>query len=325
MRAVFDFVRVIDGSESSVLITGETGTGKELIARLIHRGSRRRHRPFVPVSCGILSETLIETELFGHQRGAFTGAWTDRQGRFEAADGGTLFLDDIDDVPPGVQVKLLRALQDRSIERVGGTRPILVDVRIIAATKKPLRTLVDAGLFRADLYYRLEVVPVSLPPLRHRREDIPALTDHFLARYQAGISCLRISPAVRSAFQRYSWPGNVRELENACERVAQTCSCTVVHGACLPQSVLFYKGTVPAAIDAHPDPAGSIGVSLDSRLAEVEEGLIAWALRISEGNKSRAADLLRISRSTLCDRIRRLRRISGTDRASHSPDARYPL
>jgi two-component system, NtrC family, response regulator AtoC len=222
MQAVFEFLRVIGNSDSTVLITGESGTGKEVTATLVHENSARRHRPFVAVSCALFSETLIESELFGHERGAFTGAIKDRPGRFEMAEGGTLFLDDIDDVPLAMQVKLLRVLQNRTIERLGGTRTIPVNVRVIAGTKRDLKQLVAEGKFREDLYYRLNVLPVTLPPLRERPEDVPVLMAHFLERYfrRRGEAVPVISDAVTQAFVRYSWPGNVRELENACERIA---------------------------------------------------------------------------------------------------------
>src|SRR6187200_152744 len=183
MRAVFEFLRVIGASESTVLVTGESGTGKEVTATLIHQNSRRRHRPFVAVSCALFSEALIESELFGHERGAFTGAIKDRPGRFELAEGGTIFLDDIDDVPLSMQVKLLRVLQNRTIERLGGTRTIPVNVRVIAGSKRDLKQLVADGKFREDLYYRLNVLPLTLPPLRERREDVPVLMEYFLERY----------------------------------------------------------------------------------------------------------------------------------------------
>jgi len=316
MRTVFDFVRLIADSESNVLIVGETGTGKETVATLIHQSSRRRRRPFVPVSCAILTETLIESELFGHERGAFTGALRDHAGRFELADGGTIFLDDIDDVPLAVQVKLLRVLQNRTIERVGGTHPIPIDVRVITGSKRSLQQLAADGRFREDLFYRLNVVPIWLPPLRERREDIAALTDHFLRRFFASRdpstspgagNVPALSPIVRQAFERYAWPGNVRELENACERIAQTCSCGTVRAGCLPPSLLFQaadgiQAAPPRAVaDAPPER-----VSLDARLHDVEAHLIGWALEASHGNKSRAAELLRIKRSTLGDRIKRL-------------------
>ncbi len=307
MRAVFDFVRVISASTSTVLIVGESGTGKEVVARLIHHTSPRRHRPFVPVGCALFSESLIETELFGHERGAFTGAVRDKPGRFEVAQGGTIFLDDVDDVPLSVQVKLLRVLQNRTVERVGGTRTIPVDVRVIAGSKRDLKTLVAEGRFREDLYYRLNVLPIVLPPLRERREDIPVLMDHFLRRYcgARGEPVPEVSPAVRQAFLRYSWPGNVRELENACERIAQTCTCGTVRAGCLPASVLFGgDGQALADLPEAAEPAAA-GVSLDERLRQVEANLIGWALRVTTGNKSKAAALLRIKRSTLGDRIAR--------------------
>ena len=319
MRVVFDFVRAIADSESHVLITGETGTGKEVMAQLIHHSGPRRRKPFVAVSCAILTESLIETELFGHERGAFTGAIVDRAGRFELADGGTLFLDDVDDVPASVQVKLLRALQQRTVERVGGTRQIPVDVRVITGSKRPLQALVAEGTFRPDLFYRLDVISIPLPPLRERREDIPLLTDHFLQKYFAGREVPPLSQTVRDAFQRYSWPGNVRELENACERMAQTCSCRKVRCGCMPSSILFHVDTRPAAptietVAASEAPAaGTAGIiSLDDHLEKVESSLIEWALTASGGNKSKAAELLLISRSTLGDRIRRLRRNPGS-------------
>ena len=315
MRTIFDFVRLIADSESNVLIVGETGTGKETIAGLIHNSSRRRRRPFVAVSCAILTETLIESELFGHERGAFTGAVRDHPGRFELADGGTIFLDDIDDVPRAVQVKLLRVLQNRTIERVGGTRPIPIDVRVITGSKRSLQQMAGEGLFREDLFYRLNVVPIWLPPLRERREDIPALTDHFLRRFFAGRpgEMPAVSPVVRQAFEHYAWPGNVRELENACERIAQTCTCSMVRVGCLPASLLFQSSEAVHAAQGRPVPSAPSRVSLDARLEEVEAHLIGWALDVSHGNKSRAADLLRIKRSTLGDRIRRL----GLDRHAH--------
>ena len=307
MRAVFDFVRVIADSDSSVLVTGETGTGKELVANLIHESSSRRHKPFVAVSCAILSETLIESELFGHERGAFTGAIKDRPGRFELAHGGTIFLDDIDDVPLTMQVKLLRVIQNRVVERLGGTRQIPVDVRVITGAKRDLRALTAEGGFREDLFYRLNVIPVILPPLRDRREDIPVLVDYFVKRYfrQRGEEPRAVSHAVLQAFMRYPWPGNVRELENACERIAQTCTCDTVRLGCVPISVLFHKYAEDQRpiLETHGQPSA---VSLDDRLRDVESNLITWALKVSGGNKSKAAELLSIKRSTLGDRIKKL-------------------
>jgi transcriptional regulator with PAS, ATPase and Fis domain len=273
---------------------------------MLHYTSARRHQPFVAVSCALFSETLIETELFGHERGAFTGAIKDKPGRFELAQGGTLFLDDIDDVPLGMQVKLLRALQNREVERVGGTRTIPVNVRIITGTKRDLRQMVAEGKFREDLYYRLNVLPIVLPPLRERREDIPVLMEHFFRKFSRdrGIDVPEISPVIRSAFSRYRWPGNVRELENACERIIQTCSCGTVRVGCMAASMLF---AAEPDKDDHPPAAAEApkSISLDDRLKEVESNLIGWALKVADGNKSKAAELLSIKRSTLGDRIAR--------------------
>ena len=309
MRAVFEFLRVIGNSESTVLITGESGTGKEVTATLIHQSSRRKHHAFVAVSCALFSETLIESELFGHERGAFTGAIKDRSGRFELADGGTIFLDDIDDVPLSMQVKLLRVLQNRTIERLGGTRTVPVNVRIIAGSKRDLKQMVVDGKFREDLYYRLNVLPVALPPLRERREDIPVLMAHFLQRYfrRTGEDEPQVSDAVRQAFMRYDWPGNVRELENACERIAQTCTCGTVRVGCMSAGILFRAGSQPpdVRIPMPSAPQPSAPIALDDRLRDVEANLISWALKVSHGNKSKAAELLQIKRSTLGDRIAR--------------------
>jgi transcriptional regulator with GAF, ATPase, and Fis domain len=311
MRAVFEFLRVIGNSDSTVLVTGESGTGKEVTATLIHQSSRRKHHPFVAVSCALFSETLIESELFGHERGAFTGAIKDRPGRFELADGGTIFLDDIDDVPLSMQVKLLRVLQNRTIERLGGTRTVPVNVRVIAGSKRDLKQMVVDGKFREDLFYRLNVLPVALPPLRERREDIMMLMDHFIERYfrRRGEDVPPVSEAVKQAFLRYGWPGNVRELENACERIAQTCTCGTVRIGCMSASILLRAGGPPPDLSVvAPSSAPTqeaAPVSLDDRIRDLEANLIGWALKVSNGNKSRAAELLQIKRSTLGDRINR--------------------
>ena len=310
MRALFDFLEVISHSDSTMLLTGESGTGKEVTARIVHDASRRRARPFVPVSCALFSETLIESELFGHERGAFTGAFKDRPGRFELADGGTLFLDDIDDVPLSMQVKLLRALQNRTIERLGGTRPMPINVRVIAGTKRDLRQLVAEGRFREDLFYRLNVLPVTLPPLRDRREDIPDLVDHFMrkAAARAGVTAPPVPDFILDLFVRHDWPGNVRELENTCERIVQACVCGRVGTGCLTFDMFAAaeptpSPSIPGAFG--PEMPGRSSLSLDDRLKAFETRLIAWALRESGGNKSKAAELLAVKRSTLGDRIAR--------------------
>ena len=320
MRAVFEFLRVIGNSDSTVLVTGESGTGKEVTATLIHQNSRRKHHPFVAVSCALFSETLIESELFGHERGAFTGAIKDRLGRFELADRGTIFLDDIDDVPLSMQVKLLRVLQNRTIERLGGTRTVPVNVRVIAGSKRDLKQLVAEGKFREDLFYRLNVLPLTLPPLRERPEDVPVLMEHFLELYfrRRDEDVPAVSEAVKQAFMRYSWPGNVRELENACERIAQTCSCGTVRAGCMTANILFRAGAQPVEVVAPVAPSSATTpMSLDNRLLEVEANLIGWALKVSGGNKSRAAELLQIKRSTLGDRINRC---GLGDKARHEPE-----
>jgi transcriptional regulator with PAS, ATPase and Fis domain len=327
MRAVFEFLRVIGNSDSTVLVTGESGTGKEVTATLIHQSSRRKHHPFVAVSCALFAETLIESELFGHERGAFTGAIKDRPGRFELADGGTIFLDDIDDVPLSMQVKLLRVLQNRTVERLGGTRTVAVDVRIIAGSKRDLRQMVADGTFREDLFYRLNVLPVALPPLRERREDIPMLMDHFLERYfrRRGEDVPPVSEAVTQAFLRYGWPGNVRELENACERIAQTCTCGTVRVGCMSATILLHAGAarpdIAALAPKIAPPIEAAPLSLDERIRDLEANLIGWALKVSNGNKSRAAELLQIKRSTLGDRIIRcgLGRRESADARTESP------
>ena len=320
MRAIFDLLHVVSRSDSNVTVTGESGTGKEVIARVLHHRGPRRHQPFVAVSCALFSETLIEAELFGHERGAFTGAIREKPGRFEMAQGGTLFLDDVDDVPLTMQVKLLRVLQNREVERVGGTRSIPIDVRIIAGSKRDIKQMVAEGRFREDLYFRLNVLPITLPPLRERRDDIPLLVQHFLELYarDRGVDVPAVSPEILDVLVRYDWPGNVRELENACERMIQTNTCGTVRVGCVAATILFgapHRDRTAAAV-GQGDGVGPI--SLDDRLRQVESNLIAWALRMTGGNRSKAATLLSIKRSTLCDRIVRC----GMDQEESTPAAR---
>jgi two-component system, NtrC family, response regulator len=323
MRAAFDIVRLMSNSESTSVITGESGTGKEVMAGLIHESSRRRHFPFVPVSCALFSEGLVESELFGHDRGAFTGAVRERPGRFELAEGGTIFLDDIDDVPLSMQVKLLRVLQNRTVERLGGTHTIAVNVRVLAGTKRDLKQMVTRGKFREDLYYRLAVLTLALPPLRERREDIPALMSHFLGEHfrRRGDVMPSISPDVTEAFIRHDWPGNVRELENTCERIAQTCTCETLRLEC-PAMAGLSETTAPPAV-LRPPPEAALDdlteVFLDERLRALERSLLNWAMAVCRGNRSKAAELLHIKRSTLVDRIKRCERMTPATSATSTP------
>jgi two-component system, NtrC family, response regulator PilR len=294
MIALFDLVRSVAGTASTVLITGESGTGKELVAKAIHALSPRREAPFVSVNCGALTETLLESELFGHMKGAFTDAHQTKKGLFEAAHRGTLFLDEVGETPPAMQVKLLRALQDKKIRRVGGTDEIEVDVRVVAATNRPLERLVEEKRLREDLFYRLNVIPIRLPPLRERRDDIPLLADHFLEgfRKEMGKGVAKISEAAMSRLLRYHWPGNVRELENVIERaVALETTPTV-----LPERL-------PEALQGAPIPAASPefreGFRLDQHLLSIERELLREALGRAKGERAAAATLLGISPRSL--------------------------
>jgi len=297
MRGIFDSVRKVAETSSSVYIYGESGTGKELIARAIHRESPRRDGPFIKVNCSALAESLLESELFGHEKGAFTGAIRERKGRFELADGGTLFLDEISDIPPSVQVKLLRVLQEKEIERVGGEETIHVDVRIISATNRDLAPLVSKGAFREDLYYRLHIIPITVPPLRERKEDIAPLVHHFVRTISADIgkSVEGVSDEVMALLHRYDWPGNIRELENMIERAIVLCD-----GGSLgvEEFPLDYRAaTRRAGEPLIPPPLGTI--SLDDALARLERAMIESALAEARGVKTRTAELLGIKTSAL--------------------------
>lgn len=276
---------------SPVLIAGASGTGKELVARLIHRESDRSSRPFVPVNCGAIPENLLESEFFGYVRGAFTGADRDRGGLFEAANGGTLFLDEVGELPPSLQVKLLRALQDGEIRRLGGSEAMEVDVRVIAATNRDLEGMVQQGEFREDLYYRLAVVPIHLPPLSRRREEIPDLVRHFLIRHRErlGVDVTSIAPEAMQALLEYPWPGNIRELENLLERVVVLADEPEIAAADLPEDIL-HPSPERAPVDISDD-----NLSVKRHSAELERVLIRRALERTGGNKTQAAELLELS------------------------------
>ncbi len=283
MRQVFEQIARVASTNTTVLIRGESGTGKELIAHAIHYSSARARKPFVKVSCAALPDSLIESELFGYERGAFTGATARKKGRFELADGGTLFLDEIGDVNLSTQVKLLRVLQEREFERLGGTTPIQANVRLVAATNTDLEKAIAAGTFREDLYYRLNVFTIFVPPLRERKTDILLLADHFLEKYaiEHGRNIKRISTPAIDMLMAYHWPGNVRELQNIIERAVLVCDAAVVHGHHLPPTLQTGEASGTVA-----------GMSLSNAVAAYEKDLIQDALKTTRGNRVKAAMLL---------------------------------
>ena len=310
MRNLFHLLETVAQSSSTVLITGETGTGKELAAKAIHHNSPRRAQRFVALNCSAIPETLLEAELFGHVRGAFTGAVATRQGRIEQAHKGTLFLDEVGTMTPALQAKLLRVLQEREFERVGDSHPIKVDVRVIAATNSDLRKMVAEGSFREDLYYRLNVIPVHVPPLRDRREDIPVLVRHFVERFCADQVPSRAVPAVAQdamrALMSYGWPGNVRQLENVVERaIALSPGRTEIElHDLLPE---IQQAEAPRDAGAwFPDG----GVDLEAHISAIELSLIKQSLERTGGNKRQAADLLKIKRTTLVEKLKRLEKVA---------------
>ncbi|MEK7385091.1 MAG: sigma-54 dependent transcriptional regulator [candidate division NC10 bacterium] len=292
MLDIFDTIRKTADSLSTVLITGESGTGKELVARALHEESSRRTGPFVSVNCGAIPETLMESEFFGHLKGAFTGAVASTTGLFSAANGGTLFLDEITEVPHSVQVKLLRAIQEREVRRVGDTRDVKVDVRLIAASNRDVAKAVAGGMLREDLFYRLNVIPIHIPPLRERREDIPLLVAHFIKKIAAelGKSVRGVTPEALAILESYHWPGNIRELENVIERALVLGSGEMLDTDALPADLRR-----PRDVQDVPVEIPESGLDLQATLDQIEQRYIQMALSRTGGVQTRAAELLRVS------------------------------
>jgi two-component system, NtrC family, response regulator AtoC len=304
MQRVFERMQRIVKTDSTVLVTGESGTGKELVARALHHNSRRAAKPFIAVNCGAIPESLLESELFGYMKGAFTGAVKDKLGKFEAANHGTIFLDEIGTMPMHLQSKLLRVLQEQEVERVGSTKPVKIDVRIVSATNVDLDELVRNGGFREDLYYRLNVIPLHLPPLRERREDILPLVSHFLDKFShlMGRPVMNIAKPALEALERYRWPGNVRELENMVERLVALTEGDSIHLEDLPAEIAGQGGeTRGLCLELSPD-----GIDMPLAIAELERKLISKAMEIGAGVKTKAAELLGLNRTTLVEKMKRL-------------------
>jgi DNA-binding NtrC family response regulator len=313
MRHVFSLIKKVCDAETTVLVRGESGTGKELIAQALHYEGVRGTGPFVPVNCGAIPGELLESELFGHEKGAFTHAIRTRLGRFELANGGTVFLDEISEMSPMLQVKLLRVLQEKEFERIGGTKTISSDFRVVAATNRDLEQEVEAGRFREDLYYRLNVIPIEAPPLRERLQDIPLLVEHFVARFNR----LRkkkikgVGDEVMARFGRYGWPGNVRELENMLERMVILAGSDTLCAADLPERLL--EGGVAPLEQFEELPEE--GFFLNAVLAEFEKRLILQALEQTGWVKNRAAKLLHVNRTTLIEKMKRFKLVSSSAEA----------
>ena len=305
MQDIFETIRKVAPATATVLIEGASGTGKELVAKSIHFNSPRRNQPFVAVNCSALAESLLESELFGHEKGAFTGAVAMKKGRFEIADGGTLFLDEIGELSPSLQVKLLRVLQEKVFERVGGVRPVSVNIRLIAATNKSLKDEIGKGRFREDLFYRLNVVHIILPPLRERQEDIQPLVTHFIEKYanahREGLPISHMDQEVQRLFYRYNWPGNVRELENVIERAMVMCSGQVIRVEDLPND---FKNNVYQDDRLHLDALPEAN-TLYETLAQVEKEMILNALRKADFVQARAAEMLGIGKSGLNQKLKK--------------------
>ena len=317
---VFDLIRKVADTDSNVLILGESGTGKELIAHAIHYNSARREGPLIPVNCAAIPEELLESELFGHERGAFTHAVRTRIGRFELANGGSIFLDEISEMSPGLQVKILRVLQDHSFERIGGIKTIRVDIRVIAATNRDLEELVRQNRFREDLFYRLNVIPIRVPPLRERVSDIPLLLQHFLQLFSRTKKkpLKRLSPAAMDLIRQHSWPGNVRELENLMERLVILTEGEVIEVSDLPEK--FQHLVLPAP--AETGKFSEQGILFTDAVQAFERDLILKALHQSNWVKSRAAQLLHLNRTTLLEKMKKQNIPSAPDFA---PPARENL
>jgi len=303
IQKVFELIEKVADTDSTVLITGESGTGKELIAKAIHYNSNRRDNPMVVINCGAIPEELLESELFGHEKGAFTGAHKMRVGRFELANGGTIFLDEIGDMSPNLQVKLLRVLQEQKFERVGGTRTLEIDVRIIAATNKNLINAVNKGSFRQDLYYRLNVIPVKVPPLRIRKSDIPLLVDFFVKKFnkQKRKRIIGLTPEALDTLMAYGWPGNVRELENLIERLVILSNGDTIDMEDVPESI---KGKA-AKVESVDVQIPKDGIVFDQAVEEYEKKLILQALSETNWVKTKAAKLLNINRTTLIEKMKK--------------------
>lgn len=312
MKRVYEMIEKIADTDSTILITGESGTGKEIIAKTIHYNSSRSQGPFVPLNCAAIPKDLLESELFGHEKGAFTGALNTRIGRFELAHNGTLFLDEIGELDPSLQVKLLRVLQEREFERVGGVKTIKVDVRILVATNKDLEGRTREGKFREDLYYRLNVIPLHLPPLRERVEDIPLLVDYFVREFakKKGREIITFSPDVLRYLIRYRWPGNVRELENLIERLTILVTANTVTVSDLPEK--FYQTTDSRTADSFSARQAldieipEYGIDIYSVVGNMERNLILKALEKTGGVKNRAAKLLGLNRTTLIEKMKKM-------------------
>jgi two-component system response regulator PilR (NtrC family) len=290
MQEVYDLIEKVASSRANVLVAGESGTGKELVAKAIHYNSERKEKPFIAVNCGAIPENLLESELFGHEKGSFTGATQQKAGLFEVANGGTLFLDEIGELPPSMQVKLLRVLQEREFRRVGGTRNIQVDVRLVAASNKNLEEEVGRGAFREDLFYRLNVIRIMLPPLRERRDDIPLLIEHFY-RNITGREGVDIAESAMCSLLDYHWPGNVRELENVVERCLVLGHSNKISESSLPPQFHSDRVAVRGQLAAIPDA----GLDLDAYLGGIEKDILLKALEKTGGVRKRAAELLGIT------------------------------